>query len=69
MSEELFVKNLGVIKNIPEFDDDQLNGFEEAIGQLRSCTVWDKRLIANEFFKIVPEFVYHDNGKYLNDKM
>ena len=62
-------KNLGVIKNLPEFDDDQLNGFEEAIGQLRSCTVWDKRLIANEFFKIVPEFVYHDNGKYLNDKM
>ena len=62
-------KNLGVIKNIPEFDDDKLNEFEEAIGQLRSCTVWDKRLIANEFFKVVPEFVYHDNGKYLNGKM
>jgi hypothetical protein len=30
---------------------------------------WDKKSIVNEFFKIIPRFGYHDNGKYLDGKM
>jgi FlaA1/EpsC-like NDP-sugar epimerase len=62
-------KNLGVIKNEPDYDENELNNFETAIGHIRSSEVWDKRSIVNEFFKIIPEFAYHDVGKYLNGKM
>lgn len=28
-----------------------------------------KKSIVNEFFKMIPKFEYHDNGKYLDGKM
>jgi len=62
-------ENLGVIKNEPEYDENQLNNFEGAISQLKSNMNWDKKLIVNEFFKMIPKFEYHDNGKYLDGKM
>jgi FlaA1/EpsC-like NDP-sugar epimerase len=62
-------ENLGVIKNEPEFDETQLNNFEDAISQLRSCMSWDKKSIVNEFFKVIPKFDYKDLGKSLNSKM
>ncbi len=62
-------ENLGVIKNEPEYDEDLLNNFEDAISQLKSGMSWDKKLIVNEFFKMIPKFGYHDNGKYLDGKM
>ena len=62
-------KNLGVIKNEPEYDEKQLNNFEDTIGQLKSSMDWDKKLIVREFFKMIPKFGYHDNGKYLDGKM
>jgi len=62
-------ENLGVIKNKPEYDENQLNNFEDTIVQLKSSMSWDKRSIVNEFFKMIPKFEYHDNGKYLDGKM
>ncbi len=62
-------ENLGVIKNEPEYDENLLNNFEDAISQLKSGMSWDKKLIVNEFFKMIPKFGYHDNGKYLDGKM
>jgi len=62
-------ENLGVIKNEPEYDENQLNNFEDAISQLKSSMSWDKKSIVNEFFKMIPGFGYHDNGKYLDGKM
>jgi len=62
-------ENLGVIKNEPEYNETQLNNFEDTIGQLKSSMNWDKKSIVNEFFKMIPKFGYHDNGKYLNGKM
>ena len=61
--------NLGVIKNEPEYDENQLNNFKDTIGQLKSGMSWDKKSIVNEFFKMIPKFEYHDNGKYLDGKM
>ena len=43
--------------------------FEDAIDQLKRSSIWDKESIVDEFFKIIPEFEYHDNGKYLDGKM
>ena len=62
-------ENLGVIKNEPEYNENQLNNFEGSISQLKSSMSWDKKSIVNEFFKMIPEFGYHDNGKYLDGKM
>jgi len=62
-------ENLGVIKNEPEYDESQLNNFKDVISQLKSGMSWDKKSIVNEFFKMIPEFEYHDNGKYLDGKM
>jgi FlaA1/EpsC-like NDP-sugar epimerase len=61
--------NLGVIKNEPEYNENHLNNFVDTIGKLRACMSWDKKLIVDEFFKIIPKFEYHDNGKYLDGKM
>ena len=65
---ERFV-NLGVIKNEPEYDENQLNNFESNISKLKSSMKWNKKEIVGEFFKMIPEFDYYDNGKYLDGKM
>jgi UDP-N-acetylglucosamine 4,6-dehydratase len=62
-------ENLGVIKNEPEFDESQLNDFEDAIGKLKSSLDWSKQSIVDEFFKLIPKFGYDDNAKYLDGKM
>lgn len=62
-------ENFGIIKNKPEFDESQLNNFENTIGKLKSNISWNKKLIVDEFFKIIPKFEYHDKGKYLDGKM
>jgi hypothetical protein len=62
-------ENLGVIKNKPEYDESQLNNFENTMRRLKSSMVWNKKLIVDEFFKMIPKFEYHDSGKYLDGKM
>lgn len=62
-------KNLGIIKNESKYDEDKLNNFEKIIHQLKSDKNWNKQSIVDEFFKMIPEFKYFDNGKYLNEKM
>jgi FlaA1/EpsC-like NDP-sugar epimerase len=62
-------ENLGVIKNKPEYNENQLNNFESAIDQLKFTMNWDKKSIVNEFFKMIPNFDYEDKGKYLDGKM
>jgi FlaA1/EpsC-like NDP-sugar epimerase len=61
--------NLGVIKNEPEYNENQLNDFESNIGELKASMKWNKKAIVGEFFKMIPEFKYHDSGKYLDGKM
>ena len=62
-------KNIGVIKNIPNYDDGRLNDFENAILKIKKSSTWSKELIVNEFLKMIPEFNYVDLGKYLSGKM
>ena len=62
-------ENLGVIKNRPEYDDKHLNNFEDEINKLKHTSNWNKKLIINEFFKLLPGFTYVDKEKYLNGKM
>ena len=61
--------NLGVIKNKLDYNKSKLNNFYDAIHQIKKSKSWDKQLIVNEFFKMIPDFEYFDKGKYLNEKM
>jgi FlaA1/EpsC-like NDP-sugar epimerase len=61
--------NFGVIKNQPKYNDEQLNHFENTIGELKSSLKWTKKQIVDQFFTMLPEFDYKDKGKYLDGKM
>jgi len=60
---------LGIIKNEPDFSEDLLNQFRDSINRFKAGGSWSKSAIVNEFFKLIPGFGYHDNGKYLDGKM
>jgi FlaA1/EpsC-like NDP-sugar epimerase len=62
-------ENLGIIKNGPEFDENQLNNFSNAIHEFKSNMQWTKKEIVGEFFKMIPKFDYYDTGRYLDGKM
>ena len=62
-------KNMGVIKNELNYDQNQLNDFEDAIIKIKKNSKWTKESIVDEFFKMIPKFKYVDKGKYLNGKM
>ena len=62
-------ENLGIIKNGPEFDENQLNDFSNTIHKFKSNMKWTKKEIVDEFFKMIPEFNYYDTGRYLDGKM
>lgn len=62
-------ENIGVIKNSSEFNESRLNNFSNTIHEFKSNMQWTKKEIVGEFFKLIPEFNYYDNGKYLDGKM
>jgi FlaA1/EpsC-like NDP-sugar epimerase len=62
-------ENLGVIKNGPEFNENQLNDFSNIIHGFKSNMEWTKKEIVSEFFKMIPKFDYYDTGRYLDGKM
>jgi FlaA1/EpsC-like NDP-sugar epimerase len=62
-------ENLGVIKNEPEYDGNQLNNFSDAIHKFKLNMKWTKKEIVGEFFKMIPKFDYYDTGRYLDGKM
>ena len=62
-------ESLGVIKNSPEFNENQLNNFSNTIHGFKSNMKWTKKEIVSEFFKMIPKFDYYDTGRYLDGKM
>jgi len=62
-------KNLGVIKNNPQYDEALLNMFTKSIQDFKSKMSWSKSDIVELFFKLIPNFEYEDKGKYLDGKM
>jgi FlaA1/EpsC-like NDP-sugar epimerase len=62
-------ESLGVIRNQPQFDEDQLNEFTQGIEAMRAQTKWEKGEIVNLFFRMLPEFAHKETGKYLDQRM
>jgi FlaA1/EpsC-like NDP-sugar epimerase len=61
--------NLGIVKSNLSFDDSKLELFTHNIKVLKNSLVWDKKILLNEFFYILPEFDHKETGKYLDSKM
>lgn len=62
-------KNLGVVTNEPEYNEELLNNFLNTIAEFKKSKNWNKELIVDEFSKLMPNFKYYDKGKYLDGKM
>ena len=62
-------ENLGIIKNSPEFNENQLNNFSNTIHGFKLNMKWTKKEIVSEFIKMIPKFDYYDTGRYLDGKM
>ena len=62
-------KNLGVIKNSLNFNDDKLIKFTKNIHLLKDNLKWNKEEIVDLFHYLIPDFGHKEIGKYLDSKM
>ena len=62
-------ENLGIIKNEADFDNEKLTTFEESISAMKRDLVWDKQVLVDLFYHMIPDFGHNDTGKYLDSKM
>jgi UDP-N-acetylglucosamine 4,6-dehydratase len=62
-------QNLGVIKNMPSFDSEALQGFVQQIEAYKLAQSWTKEEIVNLFHQMIPNFGHKETGKYLDGKM
>lgn len=61
--------SLGIIKNPPHFNNDELEFFEKTIDELKQEKIWTKKQIVQLFFQMIPDFAHKETGKYLDGKM
>jgi UDP-N-acetylglucosamine 4,6-dehydratase len=61
--------NLGVIKNDPNYSEEDLAVFEKSITEWKKNKSWSKDQIVQLFFRMIPNFAHKETGKYLDSKM
>lgn len=62
-------RNLGIIKNRAEFDENLLVEFEKRIAAMKADLSWSKKEIVDLFYRMIPDFEHKETGKYLDSKM
>ncbi len=62
-------KGVGVIRNEPLYDSDKLDQFLSGVEALKGSGNWDKQVIVDLFFDLLPEFAHKETGKYLDGRM
>jgi FlaA1/EpsC-like NDP-sugar epimerase len=62
-------KELGIIKNNHDYDEQQLDHFIDTIGKLKSSGSWTKEEILSLFHGLIPGFGHKETGKYLDNRM
>jgi FlaA1/EpsC-like NDP-sugar epimerase len=63
------LETVGVIKNMPNFDEAKLDDFMNGIQALRKKSTWSKDDIVKLYFGLLPEFAHKETGKYLDQRM
>ena len=62
-------KTVGVIRNLPNFDQTKLDEFITGINNLREKATWTKNDIVELFYDLLPEFIHKETGKNLDQRM
>lgn len=62
-------ESMGIVRNQPVFDADQLERFKEGIMALLERGRWTKAELVALFFNILPDFAHMETGKYLDQRM
>ena len=60
---------VGVIRNLPDFEESKLDEFMDGINALRRKEIWKKDEIISLYFSLLPEFAHKETGKFLDQKM
>ena len=60
---------IGVIKNLPIFDESKLSMFERTIVNLRENLNWSRNDLVKIFFEMIPDFGHKETGKFLDQRM
>ena len=61
--------NLGIIKSLPDYDEQKVTYFQAEINRLKAQGSWTKKELVDLFFEIIPDFGHQELGKYLDSKM
>lgn len=61
--------SIGIIKNLPEFDQAKLDEFLHRIHDIRSRPTWGKPEIVELFNFMIPDFSHKETGRYLDSRM
>ena len=62
-------KNIGVITNKYEIEEDKLLYFENKIKEMKKEEKWDRQQIIDLFNDVLPNFFHKETSKYLDSKM
>ena len=62
-------QTVGIIRNLPIFDENKLDRFMDSIELLRVKGVWVKSDIVKLYFDLLPDFAHKETGKYLDQRM
>jgi hypothetical protein len=61
--------NLGIIKNVPDFDQKRLVHFTATVEAIKAQPGWEKIELVNLFNEMIPDLNHKETGKYLDAKM
>lgn len=61
--------SIGVIKNLPNFDDLKLSMFERKIIQFKQNLDWSRNDLVELFHEMIPDFGHKETGKFLDQRM
>jgi FlaA1/EpsC-like NDP-sugar epimerase len=61
--------SIGVIKNNPDFNPENLEKFTQSIRSMRKSGSWTRSELITLFNNMIPEFNHKETGKFLDGKM
>ena len=61
--------SVGVIKNEPAFEEENLSYFEKRINEIKNSNVWNREEIVELFHEMIPNFGHKETGRFLDQRM
>lgn len=62
-------ESIGIIKKGPDYEEDKLRMFDNAITEMRKKGSWNRAELVDLFNKMLPEFNHKETGKFLDNRM